>query len=236
MYGLWMAATAAVLSDAQAARPLLTDDARVIDDGGCQLESWVQRARGEQQAWALPACSAGAGSEWAAGAWRAIPRGSSETGSVFQYKRVLKEMQPGGWGMAVTLGTLAQGGALQPFINFPLTWLSAREALALHVNVGRAAQDGSVTAHWTRGLALEQRLSTDWWLIAEHHVPTGTSRLWQVGIRWWIWTDRLQLDATRGVLTMDQRNAPAISIGLRWVFDGPGVRTGSSQSAHGRLP
>jgi hypothetical protein len=31
-----------LLSNAYAARPMMTDDARIIDDKSCQVESWVR--------------------------------------------------------------------------------------------------------------------------------------------------------------------------------------------------
>lgn len=44
---------------ALAARPFVTDDARVIDSGGCQLETFVkqQRKLNEREFWFLPGCN-----------------------------------------------------------------------------------------------------------------------------------------------------------------------------------
>ena len=44
---------------AMAARPFVTDDARVVDKGGCQVETFVKRQQRfkENEFWFLPACN-----------------------------------------------------------------------------------------------------------------------------------------------------------------------------------
>ena len=42
---------------AHAARPMVTDDARIVDAKACQLESWVRHDPDSTQLWALPACN-----------------------------------------------------------------------------------------------------------------------------------------------------------------------------------
>lgn len=44
-------------SSAFAARPMLTDDARVVDAKSCQLETWVRENIDSTEYWALPACN-----------------------------------------------------------------------------------------------------------------------------------------------------------------------------------
>ena len=40
-----------------AARPMITDDARIIDPQSCQVESWVKSSKDSEEYWALPACN-----------------------------------------------------------------------------------------------------------------------------------------------------------------------------------
>ena len=40
-----------------AARPMLTDDARIVDPKSCQLESWIRDSKHTTEYWALPACN-----------------------------------------------------------------------------------------------------------------------------------------------------------------------------------
>ncbi len=48
-----VAIVAAACRPALAARPLITDDARIVDPGSCQLESWMQFQSGGNEIWAL---------------------------------------------------------------------------------------------------------------------------------------------------------------------------------------
>lgn len=48
-----------LLNHAEAARPMLTDDARIVDPKSCQLESWVRDSKHVTEYWALPACNVG---------------------------------------------------------------------------------------------------------------------------------------------------------------------------------
>lgn len=43
----------------QAARPLVTDDTRIVDPGGCQIEAFYKRQREfrKREFWFLPACN-----------------------------------------------------------------------------------------------------------------------------------------------------------------------------------
>ena len=43
--------------DANAARPMVTDDARLTKAGSCQVESWAKAYSGGNEFWALPACN-----------------------------------------------------------------------------------------------------------------------------------------------------------------------------------
>src|SRR5687767_2090667 len=56
-------------STAQAARPFVTDDARLVDAGGCQIETFVKRQRklDEREFWFLPACNPAGAMEFTLG-------------------------------------------------------------------------------------------------------------------------------------------------------------------------
>ncbi len=45
------------MGSAFAARPMITDDARIIDPQSCQLESWGKVSKNTEEYWALPACN-----------------------------------------------------------------------------------------------------------------------------------------------------------------------------------
>ena len=48
-----------LLNHAEAARPMLTDDARIVDPKSCQLESWVRDSKHVTESLELHACYVG---------------------------------------------------------------------------------------------------------------------------------------------------------------------------------
>ena len=46
-----------IFNYAEAARPMLTDDARIVDPKSCQLESWVRDSKHMTEYWAQPGCN-----------------------------------------------------------------------------------------------------------------------------------------------------------------------------------
>ena len=97
----------AVALPAHAARPFNTDDARIVDKGGCQLETFVKKQRrfDEHEFWFLPACNP-FGVELTLGALRVDSQVLGDTGSVvMQGKMLLKPLETNGAGFALTLGT-----------------------------------------------------------------------------------------------------------------------------------
>src|SRR5436190_8741194 len=84
-------------NSAHAARPFFTDDARVVDKGHCQLESFYkeQRSYSGSEFWFLPACNP-LGLELTVGGNRI----EGERSTIFQAKRVFKGLQTNGFGLA----------------------------------------------------------------------------------------------------------------------------------------
>lgn len=67
-------------SSAHAARPMITDDARLTDAGACQVESWVHIHGNQHEFWALPACNPGGNLELTLGGALAYDGNRSESG------------------------------------------------------------------------------------------------------------------------------------------------------------
>src|SRR3954469_10213462 len=86
---------------AQAARPFFTDDARVVDKGHCQLETFYkeQRAYSGSEFWLLPACNP-FGVELTAGGNRI----EGERSAIVQAKYLIRELQTNGAGFAASVG------------------------------------------------------------------------------------------------------------------------------------
>ena len=93
--------------EAIAARPMITDDARVVDPKACQVESWVRRNRESTEAWALPACNPTGHFELTFGGARTWEHGESAfTDQQIQAKTVLRPLETDGWGLALAVGTV----------------------------------------------------------------------------------------------------------------------------------
>ena len=201
---------------AQAARPFVTDDARVVDQGGCQVETFVKRQQrfDENEFWFLPACNPW-GAELTLGyiGLNSTPAGDTHT-TVLQAKTLLKPLQTNGAGFALTLGMLA-GTAYSPYLNGIGSFSFADDRVVLHANLG-AIRDNS--AHLSRGtwgagaevLLMAPRL----YGILESYGQRGEKPTLHTGLRIWIVPNRVQVDTTVG----QQNSAPERrfgTVGLR---------------------
>ena len=79
---------------AQAARPMISDDARLTDAGACQVESWAHLHGKEREFWALPACNPGGIFELTLGGALAFSDGQRQSSAfVVQGKTLLKPLE-----------------------------------------------------------------------------------------------------------------------------------------------
>lgn len=207
----WMAAPA------QAARPMITDDARVVDAKACQLESWVRRNRHSTEYWALPACNFTGNLEVTLGG--ALTRqqdGSTRMTDVqMQGKTIFKPLETNGWGLGLAAGTVrhARTDARDWFAYVPTSFSLRDDAVVIHTNVGWLRDGEARRDRATWGLGTEARLAERTWLIAETFRQGGGRPFHQFGLRHWLVPERIQVDATYG-----NRNGGGerwFSIGLR---------------------
>ncbi len=215
-----------------AARPMVTDDAQVVDPGSCQLESWVKHSGLGTEFWALPGCNLGADTEITLGgsAQSAYNDPQSEW-TVLQFKKRWVKLEPGRWGLATSIGHVdarAKPGGLpvnsslfpvrDGYLNVPMTYLSFKGWL-LHLNLGWIQHHADAKNRPTWGIGGELPVSQRTYLMAETFAESGTRSKVQIGLRSWIKPQKLQLDTTLGQpvgIGGDQR---WISIGLRWLGD-----------------
>ncbi len=192
-----------VARDADAARPLITDDARVVDANSCQVESWVRRDRSHTEVWALPGCNFGGDMEFTLGG-QAREDGDSSRQLVVQAKALLKPMETNGWGAAVAVGHVRhsgiKGGKVERdfYVNVPLSKSLFEDSLALHANVGWLREGETSKNRATWGLAAEIQVDSRVSLIAEAFGQLSRESQYQVGIRFWAIPDRMQIDTTYG--------------------------------------
>lgn len=206
-------------SPARAARPLVTDDARVVDAHACQVESWVKTNRNSTEYWALPACNLTGNLELTLGGARTGDDGGTHTSDVqIQGKTVFTTLKTNGWGMGLVLGTIYHphpaNASREQFAYVPTSFSFRNDGVVLHTNVGwirgEARRD-----RLTWGIGTEARLAVRTWLIAETFGQNQGKPFHQIGLRHWLVPDRVQLDATYGIRNGDQQGERWFSIGLR---------------------
>lgn len=196
-------------SAAHAARPFFTDDARIVDRGHCQVESFskTQRAYAGSELWVMPACNI-RGVELTLGRNRI----EDEQNTVRQAKFLLRELEDNGPGYAFSLGSF--GG--DPYVNGIASY-SFRKRAVLHANLGVIHNRLPDTNRETWGLGIEVPLSGRWTVASETFGQRGDTPTRHVGLRYTFIPKRVQVDATVG----EQPAEPArrfYSFGLRLLF------------------
>lgn len=213
----------ALTGPAQAARPLITDDARIVDPKSCQLETWVRRNVGSTEFWALPACNPTGNVELTFGGGMTRELGSTATTDVqVQAKTVFKTLESNGWGIGLALGNLRHPHT-EPRHDFaanlygyvPTSFSFADDSVVLHTNIG-AARPLERSAHrLTWGIGAEWKLHERFFVIPEIFNQTGGRPLFQAGLRYWIVPGRVQVDTTYGDRLGNSRAERWFSLGLR---------------------
>ncbi len=192
-----------IAPDARAARPLITDDARVVDAKSCQVESWVRRDRSHTEVWALPGCNFAGDVEFTLGG-QAREDGDSPRQLVVQAKTLLKTLETNGWGAALTLGhvrhsSIAGSKVTRDFyVNAPLSKSFLDDKVVAHGNLGWLRDGESSKDRTTWGLGTEAQLNSRVYLIAEAFGQLSRESQYQVGLRFWVIPDRVQIDTTYG--------------------------------------
>jgi hypothetical protein len=224
---LLLALLLATAAAAHAARPFVTDDARVVDKGGCQVEAFVKRQRryDETEFWFVPACNPWGPVELSLGGiWvKSVLPGDSRAFSA-QAKTLLRPLETNGFGLALSLGVtrLKPFGAdsvLNPYFNAIGSLSLADDRVVAHANLG-AVRDG--VAKLTRGtwgvgaevLVIAPRL----YAIAESYGQRGEKPTLHGGVRYWVVPDRVQVDATLGAQNSGPPARRFHSLGLRILF------------------
>ena len=190
-----------------AARPFVTDDARVVDKDHCQVETFykTQRTYDGSEFWWLPACNPSF-LEITVGANRIEDQGNG----ILQAKYLFKELQPNGYGLALSVGSFSG----QAYANAIASVSFLDDRAVVHTNLGRFHEDGK-----TWGLGLEALLAPPRvYGILETFGQRGEAPTWHYGIRFWVIPNRFQVDATRGDQGGGDPDRRFYTLGLRFIF------------------
>lgn len=209
---------------AHPARPMITDDARTVDAKACQVESWARTDRGSREYWALPACNFTGNLELTLGG--AVTRdaeGSATSDVILQGKTLLKPLEANGYGVGLALGYAAHpaaqdGKALgDPYFYVPVSLSFADDRFVLHANAGARHVRNDHKARATWGLGSETLLTPRAYLIAETFGETRANAAVQIGIRYWIVPNHVQVDTTVGNQYGSKPGERWFSVGLRLI-------------------
>ena len=222
---LALAALAALLpwGAAQAARPMVTDDARIVDAKACQVESWARRNPDSTEYWAQPACNFTGNLELSLGAAKGKDdHGTRTTDVVLQAKTLFKPLEPDGWGWGLAVGNVRHPaihtssnlvGDLYAYV--PATFSLRSDRLLVHTNIGWLHEREARRHRMTWGLGTEAQWSASTWLIAEVFGQNQGKPFYQVGLRYWLVPDHVQVDTTYGNRAGSGTQERWFSIGLR---------------------
>lgn len=207
-----------------AARPFVTDDARLTTAQSCQLESWVRSYRHSTEVWALPACNPTGDLEFTFGGGRARDDGAPVASSdgLFQLKTLFKPLEANGWGWGLAAGAIRHP-SIHPgpnqfgnsYFYLPFSVSLDDDRVVLHANAGWLRERKSRQGSMTWGLGGEYQASPRWLAIAEAFGDHRSQPYWQLGARYAIVPNRVQVDATVGQPFGGNAIGRWISFGLR---------------------
>lgn len=212
---------------AHAARPFVTDDARLTTAGSCQLESWMRAYPNSKEFWALPACNPTGNLELTLGGGRARTEGEPVVNDhVLQVKTLFRQLDANGWGWGLAVGTVRHPASTpgpnqlgNSYAYLPISVAYNNDQGVLHANLGWMKDRARGTHNLTWGLGSEYKVLPRLLAITEVFGDNHNRPFWQVGARFWVVPDRVQIDATTGRQFEGPASGRWISFGLRLTPD-----------------
>jgi hypothetical protein len=223
----FLLATVLASTAALAGRPLSTEDASVLEEKACQLETWVDRSREATEWWTVPACNFGANIEWQVGGARTYAGGTSGLSQAYvQAKTAFVSVDDHPWGVGLVLGVLrspqreVRNGWSDPYFIVPVSFKLGEGGALLHLNAGSARDraEGRNLTLW--GVAAEAPLGeTGFTVLGEVFGENSRNPFFRVGGRWSVIADRLDLDLTYVARQGGTSAERFVSLGLYYKFD-----------------
>ena len=210
-----------------AARPFVTDDARLTTGGSCQLESWMRVYPNSNELWALPACNPTGNLEFTFGGGIAKPQGEQTTNDyVLQAKTLIRPLETNGWGWGFAVGTIRHP-AINPgpnmlgntYVYIPLSLSFNDDKVVVHGNLGWLKDKASSLESATWGIGGEFKLHPKLLGIAETYGDNRGFSYGQVGVRFSVVPNLFQVDATYGRQLSGNGASNWVSFGIRYTPD-----------------
>jgi hypothetical protein len=210
---------------AHAARPFVTDDARVVDKGGCQIETFYKRQHrfDESEFWFLPACNPW-GVELALGGGRVHSGLAGDSRALTaQGKVMLRALETNGYGFALSAGIsrvkpTGTAGSSNPYFNAIGSFSFLDDRVVLHANLGAIRDAEAKVSRGTWGVGAEVLLSAPrWYGLIESYGQRGDKPTLHTGLRYWIVPNRIQVDATTGLQhASPERRFHTVGLRILW--------------------
>ena len=214
-----------VSSSAFAARPFMTDDARLTTAGSCQLESWTRVYKNSNEKWALPACNPTGNFEITAGGGHTKNTGEPATNDyVLQGKSLFRELDTNGYGWGLAVGHInhpstapGPNGLGNTYAYIPLSISTLNDKVIYHTNMGWMRDKATNEHRMTYGFGAEIQTSNRMMFIVETFGDHKAKPYWQTGARYSVIPNLLQVDATIGQQYNGTTNNRWLSFGLRYI-------------------
>ena len=211
---------------AWAARPFVTDDARLTTAGSCQPESWTRIYQDSTEVWALPACNPTGNLELTLGTGRAYYDAAGReavSDYIYQAKTLFRQLETNGYGWGLSAGTVRHP-AVNPgpnlhgntYVYLPVSASFADDVLVIHLNTGWLKERVTDKNFATWGVGTEWNVSERMTWLVEAFGASQSSSYWQAGGRFSVVPQLLQIDATLGRQAGGSRDHQWISFGLRF--------------------
>lgn len=220
--GLFSALLILVCPLTWAARPMVTDDANVVDPRACQVETWIRSGHASSERWAVPGCNFFGDTELSVGT-NLLSEQNSPTQQLrlWQVKKRWRLVEPGQWGLSTTLGRVQSPSSVSgaspaqdTYLNIPIT-LPTQQGTILHWNLGAYRHQAEGVTQTTWGMGAEVPLNPKMFAIMEAFGETGSRSKAQMGLRYWIIPQAVQIDTTVGQELRGTHQSRWFSIGLR---------------------
>lgn len=211
-----------------AARPMITDDARVVDRHSCQLETWGVYDGEIGEYWAIPGCNLLFDIEMSMGGMFSnalIEQGNEDRRFggrelIIGAKKIFNDLEKDGYSYGLVVGNAYNFKRSKyrndHYLYVPISAAFFDNTLLLHSNFGYKLERESHDSHiYNVGLGLEQQLTQRVWILGESFYERFDNAKFQLGLRIWLVQDKIQLDGTYGNAFRGKEGW--VSVGLRFL-------------------
>ena len=206
-----------------AARPMMTDDARIVESKACQLETWYKDTKQAKEFWAYPACNIGTNAEVTiGGSYERVNGDTYFANETYQIKSLIRTLEESPLAFGVTLGNGRDPKRINKkivqdwYLNVPISYQYS-DLLVLHTNIGVTQLTDEQRQQMNWGFSTEYKYSNKVELITELFNQSSKYAYFQFGLRYWVEKDRVQIDTTYGNRFNHLGEDQNISIGLRLI-------------------